>query len=772
MQVQKFILLLVLFVLSSFMSFAKQHPNSISASSNDSISEFRNDYLTYEDPSITDSIIDYGKLFLRKPYRSGAAGSESFDCSGYTSFVYHKFGYNLGHSSGDQAKQFDSVERTALKAGDLVFFSGRRNSKRVGHVGIVVDATQEGKFNFIHASCDKGVTITSSDEPYYNRRFIKANRVIDGNQLFASTSRAREKVDFNYTSYLPPPAPAQNTKTKKVIPAKYYTVKRGETLSDIAEKNHLTVSELKRKNGLKNSRINPKQRLKIKEKEVYYISNPDFVAQKKSETASVSEPSAAVQTASIAEQTAPKTIETEVKNLTIRNHKVVSGESLYSIARMYNQTMDELMILNELTNSNIQGGQVLKVKAANEIAVKSKPIEKVEKAEPKVVAKVEVVKKNELTAEVGQKERTKEETKNSSFPKLDPRTRIINHKVHIGENLNTIARDFKVSVDELKAINNRTDTKLTIGEEIIILVSPVSAPTSVALQQNINKDLTSENSISTVDTKAEKEILTKQNTELKVIKKPYVQPAVVIEAAQSTYKAKRGDDLNLIAERHNMTVNELMEINNLTSTKVTIGQKFVVIVNKKVDVAKENTPNLDTDSKPAIHKVKKGDDLNIIAKKYKFTVKQLMEINNLTSAKIKIGQEIIINKANVVADEKGLSAKEVSTATTTRQVKKGESLFVIAKELNLTVDELKELNQLSDSKIHFGQKLIVPKSIQKSASKMEKIAKQKSLHHKVKKGESLYTIAKKYDCSFEDLKQLNKNLGSKLNVGDDVIIRE
>ena len=136
--------------------------------------------------SLTDSIVNYGKIFLHSPYRSGGKGSSgSFDCSGFTSFVYGNFGYKLGASSSDQAEQFDAIDRSSLKKGDLVFFSGRLAGKRVGHVGIVVNTNPDGNFNFIHASTQHGVIISSSDEPYYLRRYIKAGRVVFNNQHIA-----------------------------------------------------------------------------------------------------------------------------------------------------------------------------------------------------------------------------------------------------------------------------------------------------------------------------------------------------------------------------------------------------------------------------------------------------------------------------------------------------------------------------------------------------------------------------------------------------------
>mgnify|MGYP000603430405 CR=1 FL=1 len=66
-----------------------------------------------------------------------------------------------------------------LKKGDLVFFGGRGNSRRVGHVGIVTEVDPSGEnFSFVHASL-RGVKVSNSSEHYYNRRYMGARRIIE-----------------------------------------------------------------------------------------------------------------------------------------------------------------------------------------------------------------------------------------------------------------------------------------------------------------------------------------------------------------------------------------------------------------------------------------------------------------------------------------------------------------------------------------------------------------------------------------------------------------
>ncbi len=114
---------------------------------------------------------------IGKKYRHGSKGPATFDCSGFSSYVYRQFGYNISPASRAQYLEGESVDRKELRKGDLVFFTSRSSGKNVGHVGIVVSADDNGNFEFIHASI-KGVKI-SKCEGYYANRYIGARRIIN-----------------------------------------------------------------------------------------------------------------------------------------------------------------------------------------------------------------------------------------------------------------------------------------------------------------------------------------------------------------------------------------------------------------------------------------------------------------------------------------------------------------------------------------------------------------------------------------------------------------
>lgn len=133
--------------------------------------------LSAESLTLIGDLLKEANKHIGKRYVHGAKGPSAFDCSGFSSYVYKQFGYNLSPSSRTQYTQGVAVEKGDLRKGDLVFFTSRSSGKNVGHVGIVVSADNEkGTFKFIHASI-KGVKV-SEFEGYYVPRYIGARRII------------------------------------------------------------------------------------------------------------------------------------------------------------------------------------------------------------------------------------------------------------------------------------------------------------------------------------------------------------------------------------------------------------------------------------------------------------------------------------------------------------------------------------------------------------------------------------------------------------------
>ena len=256
------------------------------------------------------------------------------------------------------------------------------------------------------------------------------------------------------------------------------------------------------------------------------------------------------------------------------------------------------------------------------------------------------------------------------------------YTVKAGDTLYGIANKYGVSVDELKVANNLNSNNLSIGEVLVI-------PT-------IEESETSDENI---------------------------------------YIVKSGDTLYSIAIRYGMTVDELKNLNNLTSNTLSIGQKLVI--------SEGNAATLDN------YTVKSGDTLYSIANKYGLTVNELKDLNNLTSDILSIGQ--VLNVSN-----SGTSTTP-SNPTNTYTVKSGDSLYSIAKRYGISVDALKSANGKTSNLLSIGEVLVIPTTTGTRT-------------YVVKSGDSLWKIATTYGVSVNALKTANGLTSDLLSIGQILII--
>ena len=242
---------------------------------------------------VADAIIKEAGRHLGKPYLYGGNGPQSFDCTGFTCYVFNKFGYKLSRSSADQAHDGREVRGgyDKYQKGDIIIFGGRNSKKTPGHVGIFIAADSLNKsFTFIHA-CNSGVTISHIDEPYYAQRFIGVRRILPDFPPEERTHRARFSLkeligdrtgaardsalnavqeralvlfpdgSWAFTGedgqYVAPPGDkdfilnADGTwRFDEASSAEFYTVRAGDTFAKIAKKYGISVESLLEMNGL------------------------------------------------------------------------------------------------------------------------------------------------------------------------------------------------------------------------------------------------------------------------------------------------------------------------------------------------------------------------------------------------------------------------------------------------------------------------------------------------------------------------------------------
>lgn len=199
------------------------------------------------------------------------------------------------------------------------------------------------------------------------------------------------------------------------------------------------------------------------------------------------------------------------------------------------------------------------------------------------------------------------------------------------------------------------------------------------------------------------------------------------------YTVKSGDSLWSISRKFGITVDELKSANNLSSNLLSVGQNLII-------------PGKEAQATGDEYVVKKGDTLYSIARKYNTSVDNLKSINNITTDSLAIGQIIKLPSTS-------------STASDTYIVKKGDSLYSIARTYNTSVDKLKEINNLTSNALAIGQVLKLPSS---NASE--------NVVCTVKKGDSLYSIAREYGTTVDAIKKLNNITSNTLSIGQKLLL--
>ena len=224
------------------------------------------------------------------------------------------------------------------------------------------------------------------------------------------------------------------------------------------------------------------------------------------------------------------------------------------------------------------------------------------------------------------------------------------------------------------------------------------------------------------------------------------------------YTVKKGDSLYSIAKKYNTTVQAIKDLNYLKSDNLSIGQELRI---------PENYNNLNETLAPNYinYTVQKNDTLYKISKLYNISVDTIIKDNNLKSNTLSLGQNLKIRIPSSYEEVEECFGEEYippanSILTNTYTVQKGESLYSIAKKFNTSVDILKSLNNLTSNSLSIGQKIKVPVSDNSN----------QVTSYTVKKGDSLYSIAKKFNTSVDSIKKKNNLSSNTLSIGQKLTI--
>ncbi|MBE6150752.1 MAG: LysM peptidoglycan-binding domain-containing protein [Firmicutes bacterium] len=150
-----------------------------------------------------------------------------------------------------------------------------------------------------------------------------------------------------------------------------------------------------------------------------------------------------------------------------------------------------------------------------------------------------------------------------------------------------------------------------------------------------------------------------------------------------------------------------------------------------------------------------GDTLYSIARKFNTSVDILKQINNLTSNNLTIGQLLKIPSSS--ESEEGSSSGSGDNYFL-YTVRSGDSLYAIARKYNTTVDEIKKINNLINNTLSIGQVLKIS-----GITNNENI--NTNINYVVVSGDSLYSIARKYNTTVDEIKRLNNLINNNLSIG-------
>ena len=281
------------------------------------------------------------------------------------------------------------------------------------------------------------------------------------------------------------------------------------------------------------------------------------------------------------------------------------------------------------------------------------------------------------------------------------------------------------------------------------------------------------------------------------------------------YKVKRGDSLSEISDKYGITMTELKKWNHLRNNKASVGRKLKIYTIEAVATKDKKSTKVDTTSvkettalasnsaktykeekvvsyKDVVkyHRVRRGDNLGEISDKYGVSVAEVKKWNKIRGNSVRLGANLKIIKnerivttfrKEVKADKNAIETSVASNEINEKpsdfyEVQRGDNLFSIAKKFNVSLEDLKKWNNLDGLNVVQGSKLALVNNDAEPVKETPYKTEVKITDHVVDRGETLGSIARKFDVSIADIKDWNKiednnvQLGAKLIVGKRYVV--
>lgn len=374
-----------------------------------------------------------------------------------------------------------------------------------------------------------------------------------------------------------------------------------------------------------------------------------------------------------------------------RTYKLGSGETLASVAENFGMTEAELRRVNGIPKGR-------KVLANSTLLVKSTDDEQYDISEDEMDARLQ----------------------------LSPLTtwRKVTYRVRRGDTIYKIARRWRISAKSIRNDNRLRGDMLRIGQRLTLTVPrvqrmPVIAPATTA-------------------------------------KKTSGSPTI--------HAVRRGDSLSQIARRYGVTVAAIKRTNRLRSNNIKVGQRL------RIYAPNQPEPQL------KYHTVVSGDTISEIAERYGVSLVRLKRANQMTSNFLRVGQRLEIPASEGVSQTKRavarVEAKEAAAPQlSSYKVRKGDSLYSISRRFGVTIAKMREVNGLKNNFLKVGQNLVIPATAPVRPVVQAKATVPTQTRYKVRRGDSLIAISKRFNVSVSSLRKLNRLNGSMLREGQQLRIQ-
>ena len=237
-------------------------------------------------------------------------------------------------------------------------------------------------------------------------------------------------------------------------------------------------------------------------------------------------------------------------------------------------------------------------------------------------------------------------------------------------------------------------------------------------------------------------------------------------APTGRYTVRRGDSLSAIGARFGASVSQLRAWNGIRGTTIHVGQTLKVPGPAPSPAPRRQTASAGIPSRPAAapspnhYRIRSGDNLGAIAARFGVSVRDLQNWNGLRGTRITAGKFLIVRPPSQSGGSSSASRTATSrTGAASYTVRSGDSLGRIAQRHGVTVSQLRAWNNLRSSRIFPGQTLALRGGSFQSQS------------YRIRRGDTLAGIAKRFNVTVSDLKRWNRLRSSTIQAGKTLVIQ-